>query len=999
MDLSPGSRLGRYEIRSRLGAGGMGEVFVAYDPELEREVAIKVIREGQHESSDRVRRFVQEAKVASALNHPNIAYVYEIGSQDAHRFIVMELVNGETLRARMKRGPLSVDEALSLGIQIAAGLDAAHQAGIIHRDIKPENIMIRPDGYAKVLDFGLAKLLELRNPDAVTLLHTRPGAVMGTLGYMSPEQISGVDVTAASDVFSFGVVLYEMVTGHRPFEGKSASEVTAGILTTVPRRVSDDRPGTPPKLSAVIGRALEKEAEDRYPDAGALLAELRLISRETTAAAMRMNADEGEAVVRRALRRRLLPVAILLLVLAGGGVAWWKWSRANEVRTAQSAIARAEAFLEKREYGSAYAAALAASGVLTGDGRVTDVLTKSSQPLVVDSDPPGARVFLQKASGPSSRVSLGTTPLHIQRYARGEYVLTIEKAGYVTATRLVNTTPVFVRGNQTPDRLDRVRIQLLPVAQAVPGMVLVTGGEYHLEGWSRPSDRAVQLDDFLIDRYEVSNRDFEQFVRAGGYRNAALWKHPMMFGDQTVPFAQAMTRFRDTTGLPGPRNWVNGAPPAGRENHPVSNVSWYEAAAFAEWKGKKLPTIYQWEKAARHPQKAAVANTLPWGMVFEGMDARARANFEGKDTMAVDSLLLGMSPFGAHHMAGNVSEWCSNPQGPGFARRGGGWSDPMYVFGKTAGYPAAYSDPTLGFRCVRDLKPRRDEADQGGFALEAQEEPPVYEPVDDAAFARIRERYAYVHTPLNARIVEVVTTPDWRREKIEFTAAPGRTAFAYLYLPSGFRGPLQVIHFSPAGDVGSGWRPLASSIEANLPAFIRGGRAVFSVAQEGFFDRPHPADFVEPDSRSPQFIEYVVTQVTELRRGLDYLQTRKDIDASRIAFMGPSAGSWAGVILTALEPRYKSVLFIGTGIHPSEAMDVQPANRIHFAPRIAANKLLIQGLYDEDSPLRTQAEPLYRLFREPKRLFTYEGGHSPPLAIMVPTVTNWLDETLGPVVQ
>jgi formylglycine-generating enzyme required for sulfatase activity len=590
---------------------------------------------------------------------------------------------------------------------------------------------------------------------------------------------------------------------------------------------------------------------------------------------------------------------------------------------------------------------------------------------------------------------VGTTPLVIKEIARADYLVTVEKPGSVSAMRTVSTVPPMFRGSALQDLPDPLNLHLLPTSKSVDGMVYVEGGEYRLEGWSRPSDRAVRLHDFLIDRYEVSNRDFEEFVRGGGYRRRELWKHPFVVRGKTLSFEEAMTQFRDTTGLPGPRSWVGGAPVAGRENHPVADVSWYEAAAFAEFKGKKLPTIYQWEKAARHPLSRAVTTTMPWGLIAEGMDATDRANFLGKGTLPVDSMPFGISPYGAYHMAGNVAEWCRNEKEPGFATRGGGWNDPVYIFGRTAGYPAIYASPTLGFRCMKDLSITAD--DQGAFALPATDTSPVYQPVDDAAFAEIRKRYEYAHGPLNARVIEVVNTAAWRREKIEFTVAPGRKALAYLYLPSGYQRPLQIIHFSPAGDVVNGWRPLPASIEMTLPAFIRGGRAVFSVAMEGFFDRPAPPDFIDPDTRSPQFVDYVVTQVTELRRGLDYLETRKDLDTSRIAFIGPSAGSWAGVILTALESRYRSVVFIGTGIAPEDVTDVLPTNRIHFAPRIAAPKLMMQGLYDEDSPLKSHAEPLYRLLREPKRLFTYEGGHAPSTDVLVPTVTNWLDETMGPV--
>jgi dienelactone hydrolase len=342
-------------------------------------------------------------------------------------------------------------------------------------------------------------------------------------------------------------------------------------------------------------------------------------------------------------------------------------------------------------------------------------------------------------------------------------------------------------------------------------------------------------------------------------------------------------------------------------------------------------------------------------------------------------------------MAGNVIEWCRNPKAPGYAARGGGWDDRVYAFGQTAGYPASYSSATLGFRCVKET----GDGDQGEFALSPSGFLPVYKPVDDRQFAEIRARYDYARSPLDARVVQTVDAPDWRRETIHYNVA-GNTVIAYLYLPKGFRGPLQVIHFAPAGDVERGMRSLSASIEGNLPPIIRGGRAVFSVALEGYLDRPRKGQ-IEPDTRSEEYVDYAVARATELRRGLDYLETRPEIDASRTAFLGPSAGSNIGVIITAVEKRYRSVMFVGAGITAKEVADAAAANRINFAPHISAPKLLLQGRYDEDTPMTIATEPLLRLLREPKRLIVYEGGHTPSRDVWVREIQKWLDETLGKV--
>jgi serine/threonine protein kinase len=297
-------RLGRYEVRALLGAGGMGEVYLAFDHDLEREVAIKVLRDGSSETGQHLRRFMQEAKADSGFHHPNVAHVYEIGSHDDLRFIAMEMVEGETLRARLERGPMAIDDALDIAIQVAAGVGAAHKAGIVHRDIKPENVIITPDGYAKVLDFGLAKLRELGGEDAATLLKTTPGVAMGTLGYMAPEQLVGGNVMPAADVFSLGVVLYEMVAGRRPFDGTTSTDIVSAILSKSPPLLHELRPDVPPKLQAVIAKSLAKSADERYRDAGELHEQLRMISRERVVAASVPRKSGGVAAALQTVRSR-----------------------------------------------------------------------------------------------------------------------------------------------------------------------------------------------------------------------------------------------------------------------------------------------------------------------------------------------------------------------------------------------------------------------------------------------------------------------------------------------------------------------------------------------------------------------------------------------------------------------------------------------------------------------------------------------------------------------
>ena len=287
-----GRSLGQFRLISLLGAGGMGAVYLAEDTRLGRRAAIKVLPPSFTKNQAQVGRFQQEARVASALNHPNIITVYDINEADGTRYIATEYIEGETLRARIARGAFSLHDALDIAVQIAGALSAAHGAGVVHRDIKPENVMLRPDGYAKVLDFGIAKLTELQSgqsPDAEAptraLVKTGQGVVMGTAHYMSPEQARGHQVDARTDIWSLGVVLYEMATGRVPFEGETPSDCIASILKTDPPPLTEVAPDAPAQFGWVVQKALRKDADERYQTAKELLSDLRAVRQEVAALA------------------------------------------------------------------------------------------------------------------------------------------------------------------------------------------------------------------------------------------------------------------------------------------------------------------------------------------------------------------------------------------------------------------------------------------------------------------------------------------------------------------------------------------------------------------------------------------------------------------------------------------------------------------------------------------------------------------------------------------
>ena len=337
--LNSGTRLGRYEIRSLLGAGGMGEVYLARDTRLDRDVALKILPDAVAGDPDRMMRFEQEAKAASGLNHPNIITIYEIDQSESTSFIATEFIDGSALRERMRTRPISPAQALDVAAQVAAALTAAHANGIVHRDIKPENVIIRSDGIVKVLDFGLAKLTGQESPDSLdgeaqtrADLKTASGLVMGTATYMSPEQARGQRVDARTDIFSLGVVLYELLTGHLPFEGSSIYEIVAAVLSDREAPpVSSYSSGIPAELERIVAKALRKNREERYQTTKDLLLDVQSLRQRLELEKTHPPSVNRDAKIVNAHSPRHMPLGVLgvvcgLVALVGGaiGYGWWR---------------------------------------------------------------------------------------------------------------------------------------------------------------------------------------------------------------------------------------------------------------------------------------------------------------------------------------------------------------------------------------------------------------------------------------------------------------------------------------------------------------------------------------------------------------------------------------------------------------------------------------------------------------------------------------------------
>jgi pimeloyl-ACP methyl ester carboxylesterase len=349
-------------------------------------------------------------------------------------------------------------------------------------------------------------------------------------------------------------------------------------------------------------------------------------------------------------------------------------------------------------------------------------------------------------------------------------------------------------------------------------------------------------------------------------------------------------------------------------------------------------------------------------------------------------------------MAGNVKEWTSNPLQEGYGVTGGSWEDPIYLYSTYGALGAGASSRSLGFRCARFAGTATAGHDQGGFRIPIETRTPRYTPVAPAAYQTLLEHYRYDSRPLEVSVVATVETPDWRRQKIRYVAHEGDTALAYLFLPRQAAPPYQTIVYVSSSAAFVQIRTVPEEVEWVIGPNIRAGRAVLAPVFKGMAERAFGPDWDPPLPSSVRFRDLMVLHATEMRRGIDYLATRDDIDMQRLAYVALSWGAGSRLALAAVDERFRAVVLIGGGIDERLQPTLPEASNINFAPYIRPPKLLLNGRDDEEHPWLTRALPLWNLLREPKQLVLVPGGgHNPPLEARVPAINTFLDQTLGPV--
>ena len=965
MALIAGTKLGPYEIHTLLGQGGMGQVYGATDTRLDREVAVKVLAEPLAEDPTSRERFEREARSAAAINHPHICTIFDVGPN----YLVMERLDGETLAEVLTRGPLPLTQAIDYGVQIADALTAAHAHGIVHRDLKPSNVMITTTG-AKVLDFGLAKQIPRIDAGAATVTVasvdaavTQPGRVMGTAAYMSPEQAEGKPVDARSDLFAFGVLLYEMLGGHRPFSGDTRLSTIAAILKASPDPLRRLRRDVPEKLERIVSRCLEKNPEARYASAADVRRQLMAFQ-----TARRSRHRVRAAVVIAAVGVLVIGALAVRAYLTASRVKWVEQTAVPEIARL---LASARPFAALKLYREAERADPGSRAFVA----FSEALYAPE--VSIQSTPPGAEVYvsdyIDAKVGEASGELLGVTPLKTDRipYA-GYYRIRVSKAGFASIERpfdpvALGLSPSAGHFDLTLQSSDRVPEGMIWVeaaeAGAATGPALVT---------------PAALPAFWFDKREVSNKQFKAFVDAGGYRTRAHWKEPFVTNGHTLQWEDAMSRFHDATSRPGPATWQLGTYPDGTADLPVGGVSWYEAAAYCDSVQKSLPTAYHWYQAATGIGMFSTILQL--------------SNFSGRGPQPVGRN-QGISQYGALDMAGNVKEWSASPTGTRRAILGGSWDESSYTFVQLDAEEPLERRATFGFRCARFVEP--PPASLFEPLAERVIDRRGEKPVDDAAFRVYAALHRYDRTDLKAQTKSVDDSkPFFRRETVTFRAAYGDDrVVAHLYLPKNTAPPYQIVLFVPSGN--SFFFPSIETLPDPFEFLVRAGRAVLVVAVQGTLERGPSPIRVGPNQMRDRLLQWS----KDVQRSIDYLETRPEIDATKAAFYAISYSAAYSPTLLAPEPRFKAAVLVSGGVPQPIAAEVDPWN---YAPRVKMPVLMLNGRDDFIFPVEGAQIPLLRALGTPdkdKRHILFDGGHVNLQTRMdlIGEILRWLDRYLGPV--
>jgi predicted esterase len=1024
--LEPNVQIGDFKIERRLGSGGMGVVYQALQVSLNRRVALKVLPASLAMDAAATERFHREARAAARLDHPHIVAVYTEGQEAGLCYYAMELVEGRGLdqiikeiRSAVSGSPETGSDAgrtttdlaegrdaksrpdadwaalyrsragadyfktvAGLVADVADALDYAHREGVIHRDVKCSNLILAEDGRLVLTDFGIARI---RHDQAVTLT----GSSLGTPSYMSPEQIRHDPdrIDGRTDVYSLGVTLYELLTLEQPFSADSRDQIMVQILSQEPRRPRQVDRRIPVDLDTLCCKAMEKDPGRRYQTAGEMADDLRRVVAGHAVRARRVGWVERSI---RTARRYPLSAALIAGVAVCASVAAlvaWQYTRVAWAQ--RQAIPQIVRYVEKDRYLEAYVLAHKVQRLLPTDPMLAALWPRLSRVCSVTSEPAGAEVWLASAEGqPVNWIHLGHTPLPAVRVPLGTYVWKVTQPGCEDVLGVRS----LALPSQSQEEPGVLRFVLQPKGSGPADMVwippsdLTQGSMFH--GFTEIRGAPA----FWIDRYEVTNRQFQEFVTRGGYSDPNYWTEPFVRDGQVVSWPQAIELFKDSTDIAGPAAWKHGTYPRGQEDYPVAGVSWYEAMAYARFRGKDLPTLFHWNKAVRGNNLSSRITAL--------------SNFSGAP--APVGRYPGMGEFGLYDAAGNVREWCANSlRGWEHLRviAGGSWDDPSYSFITPGARSPWDRDLGNGIRCVLYAGGRNRVPENAFAPLEHKTRDYAhFRPAAPEVFqSYLDDLYRYDATPLNAVVETIDEDPGCcRREKITLDAAyPRERVIAYLHLPKLAAPPYQPVVWFPGGDSRfmdwDGRNPYSNE----LMAVLQSGRAVLLPIYKGTYQRRLADERLPSDGIQSRNLYVQMSQ--DLRRCVDYLQTRDDMDLSKLTYVGLSYGGLTGPIMIATEPRFKTGILLLGGVCACPRLP--SADPAEFATHVKIPILMLNGRHDSIFPYETAQRPLFELLGTPepeKRHVTLPGEHSISWEyrrLYHAQILEWLDDHLGPVTR
>lgn len=625
----------------------------------------------------------------------------------------------------------------------------------------------------------------------------------------------------------------------------------------------------------------------------------------------------------------------------------------------------------------AFDLAVQAEKFIAEDSGLIKLWPTISTTISIETEPAGAEVYWKDYNKPDEEWrSAGVTPLKDVKFPRSYIRMEIRKKGYQT----IEYAGPWAYGRLGPE-IDTLKLD--PLGSLPENMVRIPKNitDMYIVGLEHSGGKEVE--EFLMDRFEVTNKQFKKFVDAGGYADKKYWKYPVYSNGKEISLEAALAMFVDRTGRPGPSNWEAGTFPDGQEDHPVTGISWYEAAAYATFVNKLLPTVFHWGVVAETSRTEFI---VPF------------SNYNGKSTTPVGSL-PGFSTFGIYDLAGNAREWCyneSNVQGYRYIL-GGGWNDPTYSFNDSYTQPAMDRSIANGFRCIKEL------SGDTNIQLLMQKVSSAFrdyrkeKPVDDKTFSFFLNQFTYDKKPLDPKVEQMIEAESWKVEKITFDAGYNNERMeAWLYLPKNFSPPYQTILFFPgSGDIHS--TKFNTDAIGRIDFILKSGRALIYPVYKGTHER-HDDLKSDLQEETVFYKDHVIMWRKDVGRTIDYLETRQDIQADKIAFLGWSWGGFMGGIIPAVEKRIKAVVLNVGGMEMNKTLP--EADQLNYLPRVTQPVLMLNGKHDMFFPVETSQKPMFDLLGTPKKdkkIIIYESGHLVPRTEFVKETLLWFDQYLGPI--